>query len=166
MGIKDLISKIFPEELKVESTFEVRRSKTMGVDVSNYMFKLVTSRDNLVRDFHSEPRIDTSGQIRKFWDSFKKICDGFDIKLVLVLDGRRNNAKFDTNQLRESRRAEALQKLYDLLLNGDVDDSENVLKLQKTTIYISEDMLYAVKMWSAANEVICVQSLYEADACL
>ena len=164
MGIKDLISKIFPEELKVESTFEVLRGKTMGVDVSNYLFKLVTSRDNLVRDFHSEPRIDTSGQIKKFWDSFKKVCDGFDIKLVLVLDGRRNVAKFDTNQLRESRRADAIQKLNDLLLNGDIDDSEKVLKLQKSTMYISEDMLHSVKMWSASNGVICVQSLYEADA--
>ena len=72
MGIKELISKIFPEEVKVESTFEVLRNKTMGVDVSNYMFKLVTSRDNLVRDFHAEPRIDTSEYITKYWDSFKK----------------------------------------------------------------------------------------------
>ena len=73
MGIKDLISKIFPEELKIESSFEILRDKTMGVDVSNYMFKLITTRDNLVRDFHCEPRLDTSAQILKFWDSFKKL---------------------------------------------------------------------------------------------
>ena len=56
MGIKDLISKVFPADLKVETTFEALRNKTMGVDVSNYMFKLITTRDNLARDFHSEPR--------------------------------------------------------------------------------------------------------------
>ena len=97
MGIKDLISKIFPEEMKVETTFEVLKNKIMGVDVSNYMFKLVTSRDNLVRDFHTDPRVDTSAYITKFWDSFKKLCDGFSIKLVLVLDGRRNPAEFETS---------------------------------------------------------------------
>lgn len=164
MGIKDLISKIFPEELKVETTFEVLKNKTMGVDVSNYMFKLVTSRDNLVRDFHADPRVDTSAYIAKFWDSFKKLCDGFSIKLVLVLDGRRNPAKFDTNALRESKRADAFEKLNTLLQNGDEDDTEKVLKLQKSTMSISEDMLHAVKMWAAKNAVICVMSLYEADA--
>ena len=54
VGIKDLISKVFPADLKVETTFEALRNKTMGVDVSNYMFKLITTRDNLARDFHSE----------------------------------------------------------------------------------------------------------------
>ena len=51
MGIKDLISKIISDELEVQSSFEVLRNKTIGVDVSNYMFKLVTSRNILVRDF-------------------------------------------------------------------------------------------------------------------
>ena len=164
MGIKELISKIFPEEVKVESTFEVLRNKTMGVDVSNYMFKLVTSRDNLVRDFHAEPRIDTSEYITKYWDSFKKNCDKFAIKLVLVLDGRRNSAKYDTNVLRESIRAEAFEKLNTLLLNGDDDDFESVLKLQKATMSISEDMLHSLKLWATENAVICIMSLYEADA--
>ena len=164
MGIKDLISKIFPDELKVETTLEVLKNRTMGVDVSNYMFKLVTSRDNLVRDFHSDPRIDISAYITKFWDSFKKLCDGFSIKLVLVLDGRRNPAKFDTNVLRESKRADAFQKLNALLQTGDEDDAEKVLKLQKSTMYISEDMLLTIKTWAATNAVVCVMSLYEADA--
>ena len=156
MGIKDLISKIFPEELKIESSFD----KTMGVDVSNYMFKLITTRDNLVRDFHCEPRLDTSAQILKFWDSFKKLCDRFDIKLVLVLDGRRNTAKFDTNQLRDAKRAAIIVKLNELLLNANSDDSEEILKLQKSAMFISED----IKTWAAENDVVCVQSLYEADA--
>jgi nucleoside 2-deoxyribosyltransferase len=164
MGIKDLISKIFPEELKVKSTFEILRNKTMGVDVSNYMFKLITTRDNLVRDFHYKPRLDTSPQIVKFWDSFKKICDRFGIKLVLVLDGRRNTAKIDTNKLREAMRAATILKLDELLQNANIDDSEKVLKLQKSTMFIPEDMLYAIKTWAAGNEVTCVLSLYEADA--
>ena len=63
MGIKDLISKIIPDELEVESSFEVFRNKTIGVDVSNYMFELVTSRDILVRDFHADPRVDISAHI-------------------------------------------------------------------------------------------------------
>ena len=93
MGIKDLISKIIPDELEVESSFEDLRNKTIGIDVSNYMFKLVTSRNILVRDFHADPRVDISAHITKFWDYFKKLCDGFAIKLILVLDGRRNPAK-------------------------------------------------------------------------
>ena len=164
MGIKDLISKIFPADLKVESTFEVLRNKTMGVDVSNYMFKLITTRDNLVRDFHSDPRLDLSAYIDKYWDSFKKICDSFGIKLVLVLDGKRNFAKSETNVVRESKRDESIVKLETLLLNGDQDDSEKVLKLQKSTVFISEDMLYSVKIWGRKNDVVCIQSLYEADA--
>ena len=141
MGIKDLISKIFPDDLKVESSFEVLRNATMGVDVSNYMFKLVTSRDNLVRDFHSEPRLEVTRYIHKFWDTFKKLCDSFSIQLVLVLDGRRNAAKFDTKSQREAKRDDALVKLKALLSNGDEDDSEQVLKLQKSTMSISGDML-------------------------
>ena len=114
MGIKDLISKIIPDELEVESSFEVLRNKTIGVDVSNYMFKLVTSRNILVRDFHADPHVDISAHITKFWDSFKKLCDGFAIKLILVLDGRRNPAKFDTNVLRESKRAEIVSSASSL----------------------------------------------------
>ena len=105
MGIKDLISKIIPDGLEVESSFEVLRNKTIGVDVSNYMFKLVTSRDILVRDFHADSRVDISAHITKFWDSFKKLCDGFAIKLILVLDGRRNPAKFEELKLRHLLRA-------------------------------------------------------------
>lgn len=80
MGIKDLISKIFPHNLKVVTSFEVLRYATMGVDVSNYMFKLVTLRDNLVRDYHSEPRLELTGYIHKFCDSFKKLCDALSIQ--------------------------------------------------------------------------------------
>jgi hypothetical protein len=100
MGIKDLISKVFPDDMKIESSFEVLKNKTMGVDVSNYMFKLVTMRDNLVRDFHCEPRLDISAHIYKFWDLFKKTCDNYSILIVPVLDGMRNPAKKDTNVLR------------------------------------------------------------------
>ena len=31
-------------------------------------------------------------------------------------------------------------------------------------MFISEDMLYAIKTWATENDVVCVQSLYEADA--
>lgn len=164
MGIKDLISKVFPADMKVQSSFEVLKSKTMGVDVSNYMFKLVTTRDSLVRDFHSEPRIEVSGYIHKFWDAFKKLCDSFAIRIVLVLDGRRNPAKLDTNNERDSKRNEALQKLNALFLEGDEDDSDEVLQIQKSMMTISEDMLLDVKNWARENDVICIQSLYEADA--
>ena len=164
MGIKDLISKVFPADLKVETTFEALRNKTMGVDASNYMFKLITTRDNLARDFHSEPRGDVSGYIDRYWDSFKKICDSFGIKLILVLDGKRNFAKSDTNVLRESIREEYITQLKALLSDRDEDDSEKLLKLQKSTVFISEDILHAVKKWGRKNEVLCIQSLYEADA--
>ena len=40
------------------------------------------------------------------------------------------------------------------------------MKLQKSTRYITEDMLLAVKIWAIRNGVRCVQSLYEADAVL
>jgi 5'-3' exonuclease len=164
MGIKDLISKVFPDDMKIESSFEVLKNKTMGVDVSNYMFKLVTMRDNLVRDFHCEPRLDISAHIYKFWDLFKKTCDNYSILIVLVLDGMRNPAKKDTNVLRDTMRQRNLQKLEELLSNGDNDDGDEVLKLQKSTRYITEDMLLAVKIWAIRNGVRCVQSLYEADA--
>ena len=134
MGIKDLISKVFPLEVKVQSSFEVLQNKTMGVDVSNYMFKLVTSRDSLVRDFHSEPRLEVSGYIHKYWDAFKKLCDTFSIRIVLVLDGRRNPAKLDTNNLRNTKRNDALTKLKALLLEGDAEDSDELLRLQKITM--------------------------------
>ena len=164
MGIKDLLSKVFPEDMKVQTSFEVLKDKTMGVDVSNYMFKLVTSRDSLVRDFHSEPRLEVSGYVHKYWDAFKKLCDTFAIRIVLVLDGRRNPAKLDTNDLRNTKRDEALTKLTTLLLEGDVEDSDELLRLQKSTMTISEDMLLDVKNWACTNEVTCLQSLYEADA--
>lgn len=51
MGIKESISKEIPDELNQISSFEVLRNRRMGVDVSNYMFKLVTTRDSLVREF-------------------------------------------------------------------------------------------------------------------
>ena len=111
-----------------------------------------------------EPRVDISDYIDKFWDSFKKICDSFGIKLILVLDGKRNFAKSDTNVLRESIREGYITELKALLSDGDEDDSEKLLKLQKSTVFISEDMLYAVKKWGRKNEVLCIQSLYEADA--
>ena len=82
-----------------------------------------------MRDFHSEPRVEVSGYIHKFWDAFKKLCDSFAIRIVLVLDGRRNPAKMDTNKERDSKRNEALQKLNALLLEGDEDDSDEVLHL-------------------------------------
>ena len=81
-----------------------------------------------------------------------------------MLDGRRNTAKFDTNQLRDAKRAASIVKLNELLLNANSDDSEEILKLQKSAIFISEEMLYATKTWAAENDVVCVQSLYEADA--
>ena len=164
MGIKDLISKVFPDDLKVESSFEVLKDKTMGVDVSNYLFKLVTMRDNLVRDFHCQPRLDVSSHIYKFWDLFKKSCDKYSISIVLVLDGKRNPAKKDTNVLRDTIRKRNLQKLEELLINGDYDDADEVLRIQKSTMYITEDMLLAVKIWAIKNGVRCIQSLYEADA--
>ena len=83
---------------------------------------------------------------------------------MLVLDGRRNAAKFDTNNERESKRNDALVKLNALLSNGDEDDSEQVLKLQKSTMSISEDMLLDVKTWADKNGVVCMQSFFEADA--
>ena len=110
MGIKDLISKVFPDDLKVQNSFEVLKDKTMGVDVSNYLFKLVTMRDNLVRDFHCQPRLDVSSHIYKFWDLFKKSCDKYSISIVLVLDGKRNPAKKDTNVLRDTIRKRNLQR--------------------------------------------------------
>jgi hypothetical protein len=75
MGIKELISKVIPDELKQLSSFEVLRNRRMGVDVLNYMFKLVATRDNLVRKFHAQPRVDISTHINKYRDSFKKVCD-------------------------------------------------------------------------------------------
>lgn len=51
MGIKESISKEIPDELNQISSFDVLRNRRMGVDVSNYMFKLVTTRDNLIREF-------------------------------------------------------------------------------------------------------------------
>ena len=48
--------------------------------------------------------------------------------------------------------------------NGDDDDFESVLKLQKATMSISEDMLHSLKLWATENAVICIMSLYEADA--
>ena len=164
MGIKDLISKVIPDNLKIYSTFEALKNRTMGVDVSNYLFKLVTTRDSLVRDFHCEPRLDVSSQIYKFWDLFKKLCDKYCITLVLVLDGKRNPAKKDTNVSRESLRADNILKLNDLLINGDEDDLDDVLRIQKSTMHISEDMLLACKVWALKNDVQCIQSLYEADA--
>ena len=109
MGIRELISKVIPDELKQISSFEVLRNRRMGVDVSNYMFKLVTTRDNLVREFHAQPRVDISSHIDKYWDSFKKVCDEFDIVMVLVLDGKRNPAKFDTNLSREALREKSFE---------------------------------------------------------
>lgn len=159
MGIKDLISKVIPD-----NTFEALENRTMGVDVSNYLFKLVTTRDSLVRDFHCEPRLDVSGHIHKFWDLFKQSCDKYRITLVLVLDGKRYSAKKDTNVSRESIRADNLSKLSDLILNGDEDDIDDVLKIQKSTMHITEDMSLACKIWVVKNEVQCIQSLYEADA--
>lgn len=164
MGIKELISKVIPVELKEISSFEVLRNRRMGVDVSNYMFKLVTTRDNLVRDFHVQPRVDISAHIEKYWDSFKKVCDEFNIVMVLVLDGKRNPAKLDTNLSREADRDKSFSKMNELLKNGDQDDMENLLKLQKATMTISDDMLLTVKIWSKKNNVKCIQSLFEADA--
>ena len=76
----------------------------MGVDVSNYMFKFVTTRDNLVRVFHAQPRVDISSHIDKYWDSFKKTCDEFDTVMVLVLDGKINPAKLDQSFTRSAQR--------------------------------------------------------------
>ena len=41
---------------------------------------------------------------------------------------------------------------------------DDMLKLQKATMTISDDMLYTVKAWSEKNGVKFVQSLFEADA--
>ena len=140
MGIKDLISKVIPDNLKVYSTFEALKNRTMGVDVSNYLFKLVTTRDSLVRGFHCEPRLDVLSEIYKFWDLFKKLCDKYCITLVLVLDGKRDPAKKDFNVSRESLRADNILKFNGLLINGDEDDLDDVLRIQKSTMHISEDM--------------------------
>ena len=43
---------MIPDNLKVYSTFEALKNLSMGVDASNYLFKLATMRDSLVRDFH------------------------------------------------------------------------------------------------------------------
>jgi hypothetical protein len=48
--------------------------------------------------------------------------------------------------------------------SGDQDDMEILLKLQKATMTISDDMLYTLKVWAKNNDVKCVQSLFEADA--
>lgn len=158
MGIKDLISKVIPDNLKVYNTFESLKNRTMGDDVSNYLFKLITTRDSLVRDYHCEPRLNVSSQIYKFCDLFKILCDKYCITLVLVLDEKRNPMS------RESLRADNILKLDDLLINGDEDDLDDVLRIQKSTMHISEDMLLACKVWALKNDVRCIQSLYEADA--
>ena len=54
--------------------------------------------------------------------------------------------------------------MNELYKNGDQEDMEDMLKLQKATMTISDDMLYTVKVWSEKNGVKCVQSLFEADA--
>ena len=80
-----------------------------------------------------------------------------------MLDGKRNSAKKDTNVSRESMRADNILNLDDLLINGDEDDLDDVLRIQKSTMHITENMLLACKVWTLKNDVQCIQSLYEAD---
>lgn len=84
--------------------------------------------------------------------------------MVLVLDGKRNPAKLDTNLSREASREKSFSKMNELFKNCDHDDIEDLSKLQKATMTISDDMLYTVKAWSRKNDIKCFQSFFEADA--
>ncbi len=97
---------------------DILGNQIVGMDMSNYLMKLLRSSQILAIYFAVQPPLDLYSLVWDNWNDLIQKLKYFDITIIMVFDGWRNPAKLATNQERIQLRTAQVQQVRIFYLEG------------------------------------------------
>uniref|UniRef100_A0A1A9W9Z0 Exonuclease 1 n=1 Tax=Glossina brevipalpis TaxID=37001 RepID=A0A1A9W9Z0_9MUSC len=153
MGISGLI----PFLEKASTPINVRKLSGSSVAVDSYCWLhkgVYTCAEKLIRSEETDLYL-------QYCLKYVDLLLGFDIKIVMVFDGRHLPAKAETEKKRRVAREEAKKLAKECLRRNDIDKARSYMR---RAIDVTHDMAWRLIKACRERGVDCVVAPYEADA--